>query len=175
MGNLGGVGLLGFDPRVVYTSAEVEALGLLPNDGQTIEGDAGARLTLCRVVTSIGPFQFVAVDTSINGLDQNAVPMTTTNAVGTRVGVYQGATTASAGEYCFIHVAGRGIRGKCAAAAQPNIGLYTTATAGVLDDATLSGYTYVAGVIARDSAASASAPLIDMIEGGVILNNRAAI
>jgi hypothetical protein len=177
MGNYGGVGLLGFDPRIVYTSAEAEALGLLPTDGQVIEGDNGARLTLVRVVSSIGPFQAVAVDTSLNGNDQNATPITTTNAgtAGGRLGVYQGATTASAGEYCFIHVAGRGIRCKAAIACQPNVPLFTTATAGVLDDATLSGFTYCPGILARESATSASAPFVDLVESTVIMNQRAAI
>ena len=165
MGNFGGIGLLGFDPRVVYTSAEAEALGLLPANGQTIEGQNGARLTLCRVVSSIGPFQFVAIDLSVNGQDQNAVPLVTTNASAGRVGVYQGAVTASAGEFCFIHTAGRGLRGKMAIAAAVNIPLYTTGTAGVLDDATISAaFACVQGVVCKAVATSASAPFIDMVE-----------
>ena len=176
MSNFGVDGALGVDPRRTYSSAEAEALGLLPSK-RDYEGDDGGRFLLVRCLSTITQYQFVAIDTSINGVDPFAVPITTTNAFsgGGKLGVYQGSATASMGEYCFVHTRGRNIQGNVAAGCEPNIGLYTTGTAGVLDDATLSGYTYCIGVVGRDSAASASSVPLDMTSDIIALNNRAAI
>jgi len=176
MGNFATDGGLGIDPRRTYSSAEAEELGLLPS-GRDYLGQDGARLVLCRALSTIVQYDFVVLDTSLNGIDPFAVPVTTTNAHpgGGKLGVSQVSATASVGEYFFVHTAGRNIRGKLAAGAEPNVSLFTTATGGVLDDATLSGPTHCIGVFARSSAASASAPAIEMTEANIILNNRAAI
>ncbi|MEE9366086.1 MAG: hypothetical protein V3W44_05300 [Dehalococcoidales bacterium] len=177
MGNYGGIGLLGFDPRRTYSSAEAEALGLLPNNGQVIEGQDGARLTLCRALSTITQYQFLVIDTSINGQDQFAVPVTTTNAGtgGGKLAVTQVSATASVGEYFFAHVAGRNIQGNVVISTGVNVPMFTTGTAGSLSSTTLSGFTYCHGVFAKSSAASASSPAVAMVEGNIINNNRAAI
>lgn len=84
------------------------------------------------------------------------VPVTTTNALTSqRLVVAQTAITS--GDYGWVATAGHNLRVKTLIAAQPAVPMFTTATAGSLDDATVTAG-YCLGVVLMTSATSASAP-----------------
>lgn len=84
------------------------------------------------------------------------VPVTTTNALTSQRLAFAQNAIASA-SYGWVYLSGNNIRVKCAIACQPAVPLFTTATAGVLDDAVVTAG-YCLGVVAMSSATSASAP-----------------
>ena len=90
-----------------------------------------------------------------------AVPMTTTNAVVGGVGgdgmVGIAQTSIASSYYGWIALNGSALRVNTLVACQPKVPLYTTSTAGSLDDATVSSG-YVSGITINTSATSASAP-----------------
>ena len=80
--------------------------------------------------------------------------MTTTNSASSkRVGFAQ--TSIASGSYGWVQTGGVPVV-KLAASCLPNVPLYTTATAGTLDDAVVSGG-LVAGIVATVSASGATA------------------
>ena len=85
------------------------------------------------------------------------VPVTTTNALTSqRLAFAQTAITSA--YYGWVQTSGNNIRIKSLVACQPAVPLYTTATAGSLDDAIVTAG-YCLGVVLMSSATSASAPL----------------
>lgn len=93
---------------------------------------------------------------SAAGASIGAVPVTTTNALTSqRMGFAQTAITSA--NYGWVHLSGNSIRVKALIACQPAAPLFTTATAGQLDDATVTAG-YCLGVVLMSSATSASAP-----------------
>jgi hypothetical protein len=87
-------------------------------------------------------------------VDNTVVPLTTTNSAGSKAVGFAQVSIASA-YYGWVQLGGKP-RVSVAAACEPSVPLFTTATAGVLDDATVTGG-LVAGIVATTSAASASA------------------
>ncbi len=84
------------------------------------------------------------------------VPVTTTNALTSqRLAFAQTAITSS--YYGWVQTSGNQIRVKALIACQPAVPLFTTSTAGSLDDATVTAG-YCLGVVLMSSATSASAP-----------------
>jgi hypothetical protein len=97
-----------------------------------------------------------------------AVPVTTTNAAAlgfNMVGFAQTAITSS--YYGWIALNGV-VRVNLLIACQPKVPLYTTATAGKLDDTTVSAG-YIQGVVANTSATSASAPFCVVNNAGLMM------
>lgn len=93
---------------------------------------------------------------SATGASIGCVPVTTTNALTSqRLAFAQTAIASSS--YGWVYVSGNNIRVNSAIACQPAVPLYTTATAGVLDDAVVTAG-YCLGVVLKSSATSASAP-----------------
>jgi hypothetical protein len=87
-------------------------------------------------------------------VNNTVVPLTTTNSAASKAVGFAQVSIASA-YYGWVQLGGKP-RVSVAAACQPSVPLFTTATAGVLDDATVTGG-LVAGIVATTSAASASA------------------
>ena len=94
---------------------------------------------------------YAAVSLRVNN---TVVPLTTTNAASSKAVGFAQASIASA-YYGWVQLGGKP-RVNVATACEPNVPLFTTATGGVLDDATVTGG-LVAGLVATTSAASASA------------------
>ena len=87
-------------------------------------------------------------------VDNKVAPLTTTNSASSKAVGFAQVSIASA-YYGWVQLGGKP-RVNVATACEPSVPLFTTATGGVLDDATVTGG-LVAGLVATTSAASASA------------------
>jgi hypothetical protein len=87
-------------------------------------------------------------------VDNKVAPLTTTNSANSKAVGFAQVSIASA-YYGWVQLGGKP-RVSVLVGCQPNVPLFTTATAGSLDDATVTGG-LVAGLVATTSAASASA------------------
>jgi hypothetical protein len=110
--------------------------------GDIASGDKGSLWMYVQASTTIGQYDFVGVDE-----DYKANPLTSTAAAaGHVVGAAQIAVPIS--EYFWLALQGRGnINGKVASSCAADVALYTTTTAGVLDDSATATQTLVEGVV----------------------------
>jgi hypothetical protein len=122
------------------------------NVGTAVNLDDGGQAVYVQAASEISQYAAVAV------LSNNtAVMLTTTNAATSkRVGFAQ--VSIASGSYGWVQTGGVPVV-KLAASCAPNVPLFTTATAGVLDDATVSGngVGLVAGIVATATASGATA------------------
>jgi len=161
-------GYIGIDLTATYASTSAGSTRMYPvAPGTEIPASNGASYIFARANSTIAQYDVVVFShlgqsatttTPIIG----AVPVTTTNCApgataGTgMIGFAQTAITSA--EYGWIATRGNRIRLKALIGCNPNVPLYTTATAGSLDDTTVSAG-LCAGVSILTSATSASAPL----------------
>jgi len=119
------------------------------NLGTVVNLDDGGQAMYVQAASTVSAYAAVSVL-----VNDAVVPLTTTNAASSKaVGFAQ--TSIASASYGWVQLGGRP-RINVATACQPNVPLFTTATAGVLDDATVTAG-LVAGLVATTSAASASA------------------
>ena len=119
------------------------------NLGTTVNLDDGGQAVYVKAASTVATYSAVAVQ-----VDNTVVPLTTTNSASSKAVGFAQASIASA-YYGWVQLGGKP-RVNVATACEPNVPLFTTATGGVLDDATVTGG-LVAGLVATTSAASASA------------------
>lgn len=150
-------GTIGVKLTDTYASA-----GALPfAEGFVVRGNHASTWMLVKATSTIAQYDAVAILSTVSAsatgeVSIGAVPITTTNmAAANHVGFAQTAITSA--QYGWVALSGNGLRVNCLIAAQPAVPLFTTATAGSLDDATAS-VGYVQGVQILSSATSASAP-----------------
>lgn len=125
--------------------------------GTQVNTSDGGEAVYVIALSAIAQYDAVAIlnSSSATGATMCAAPLTTTNATGTtRVGVAQ--TAIAAASYGWVHTSGYNLRVNVLIACQPVVPLYTTGTGGSLDDTVVSAG-YVSGIVAKTSAASASA------------------
>lgn len=130
--------------------------------GTEVHCSDGSVAMFVQATSTIAQYNFCIIinTSSAIGASIGCVPVTTTNAATSqRLCVAQTAITS--GDYGWVMLSGNNLRGMCAVACEPAVPLYTTATAGVLDDAKVTAG-YCLGVVAMTSATSASAPPIVM-------------
>jgi hypothetical protein len=117
--------------------------------GTTVNLDDGGQAVYVQAASTVS--QYAAVSVLADG---TVVPLTSTNSADCkRVGFAQ--VSLASLEYGWVHLGGKvlvNLAANCADA----VPLYTTATAGVLDDATVSGG-LVAGLVAVTSISNATA------------------
>ena len=122
------------------------------NVGTAVNLDDGGQAVYVQAASEISQYAAVAV------LSNNtAVMLTTTNAATSkRVGFAQ--VSIASGSYGWVQTGGVPVV-KLAASCNPNVPLFTTGTAGTLDDATVSGggVGLVAGIVATATASGATA------------------
>lgn len=126
--------------------------------GTVVNGTDGSRWMYVQALSTIAQYDAVAIVTSGSASNANmgAVPLTTTNALTSiRIGFAQVAIASS--KYGWVALEGNNIRVKTLIACQPAVPLFTTATAGSLDDAIVTAG-HVEGLVLKSSATSASAP-----------------
>ena len=118
--------------------------------GTTVNLSDGGQAVYVQASSDCATYSAVSVR-----VDNTVVPLTTTNSASSKViGFAQ--TSIGSAYYGWVPIGGKP-RVKVLAACQPNVPLFTTSTAGSLDDATVTAG-LVAGLVATTSAASASAP-----------------
>jgi len=128
--------------------------------GTIVEGTNGTKFMYVKALSTVAQYDAVCIKASGSAVaaEYGAVPITTTNALeSVRVGFAQTAIASS--KYGWVALEGQDLRVKCLIACQPKVPLFTTATAGSLDDAVVTAG-HVHGVVALSSATSASAPPI---------------
>ena len=156
-------GKIAVDLTAVYASTSAGSVNLMPATvGEQVYTSNGGVYRFARCASDCVPFDAVIFgpygDSASATPTQSFVPVTTTNAAAqgwNAIGFVQNSVASS--YYTWVAMAGSNIRVNCLIAAQPKIPLYTTSTAGKLDDATVSAG-YVTGVVINTSATSASAP-----------------
>ena len=117
--------------------------------GTTVNLNDGGQAVYVQAASTVSTYMAVSVR-----VDNTVVPLTTTNSAGSKAVGFAQVSIASA-YYGWVQLGGKP-RVNVAAACEPSVPLFTTGTAGVLDDATVTGG-LVAGIVATTSAASASA------------------
>lgn len=130
--------------------------------GTVVTATDGSIAMYVQATSTIAQYDFCIIinTSSAAGASIGCVPVTTTNALTSqRLAVAQ--TAIASASYGWVYVSGNNLRGKCLIACQPAVPLYTTATAGSLDDAIVTAG-YCLGVVAMSSATSASAPPVVM-------------
>ena len=126
--------------------------------GTVVSLSDGGEAMYVRATSTIAQYDAVIIinTSSATGASIGCVPVTTTNALTSqRLAFAQTAITSA--EYGWVHTKGNDIRVKALIACQPAVPLFTTATAGSLDDAVVTAG-YCLGVVLMSSATSASAP-----------------
>ncbi len=130
------------------------------NVGTTVDLSDGGIATYVSATSTISQYNAVIIDDK-----GGAVPVTTTNsATSKRLAFAQ--TSIASGYYGWVQTGGQNIV-TLAANCAPNVPLYTTATAGVLDDAVVSGGLCI-GVIATTTISNATAVTCVVSRGAVI-------
>ena len=118
--------------------------------GTTVNLTDGGQAVYVQAASTVSTYMAVSVR-----VDNTVLPLTTTNSASSKAIGFAQASIASA-YYGWVQLGGKP-RVNVLIACQPNVPLFTTSTAGSLDDATVTAG-LVAGLVATTSAASASAP-----------------
>lgn len=135
-------GIIGVNLTRVDTSA------LFPT-GTMVNLSDGGQAIYVKATSEISQYAAVLVDATAN-----VVMLTTTNAANNKRIAFAQTSIQSAG-FGWVQMGGAPLV-NCAANCAPNVPLYTTATAGVLDDATVT-LGYVQGLIATNTISNATA------------------
>ena len=126
--------------------------------GTTVTATDGSIAMYVQATSTIAQYDACVIinTSSATGASIGCVPVTTTNALTSqRLAFAQ--TAIASGSYGWVYLSGNNLRVKTLIACQPAVPLYTTATAGSLDD-TIVTAGYCLGVVLMTSATSASAP-----------------
>ena len=118
------------------------------NLGTTVNLDDGGQAVYVKAASTCATYAAVSVR-----VDNTVVPLTTTNSAASKAVGFAQVSIASA-YYGWVQLGGKP-RVLVAANCQPSVPLFTTATAGVLDDATVTAG-LVAGLVATTSTVTAS-------------------
>jgi hypothetical protein len=155
-------GKIGIDLTAVYASTSAGSVSLMPaTPGQRVHTNNNGTYIFARCQSDCSQYDAVIFSTFGDSASLTPttafVPITTTNAAAlgyNMVGFVQNSVASS--YYTWVLLNGYP-RVNLLIAAQPKVPLYTTATAGKLDDTTVSAG-YIVGLVANTSATSASAP-----------------
>ena len=144
-------------PNLTATRTSADGVGS-PGLGTIVNTTDGGVAIYVRAMSTVAQYDAVVIvnTSSATGASIAVAPITTTNAAtGARIGFAQ--TALASGEYGWVYTSGNNLRVKTLIACQPAVPLFTTATAGSLDDTTVTAG-YCLGVVLMSSATSASAP-----------------
>lgn len=119
------------------------------NVGTTVNLDDGGQAVYVQAASTVATYSAVSVR-----VDNSVVPLTTTNAAESKAVGFAQVSIASA-YYGWVQLGGKPVV-NLAASCLPAVPLFTTATAGVLDDATVTGG-LVEGIVAVTTASGATA------------------
>jgi len=168
-------GKIGVDLTATYASTSAGSTTLFPvSVGTQVMTSNNGRYVFARAESDIAQFDAVIFSTYGDSASLTPIlranPITTALAAATgypMVGFAQNAITS--GQYGWIGLNGV-LRVKLLVGCNPRVPLYTTATAGQLDDTTVSAG-YIQGIVANTSATSASAPFCIVNNAGLMTSN----
>jgi len=168
-------GKIGVDLTATYASTSAGSTTLFPvTPGTRVNTTNNGVYVFARAESTINQFDAVIMSTYADSASSTpvlrAVPVTTTNAAALGYNMVGFAQTAIASSYYgWIGINGI-LQVNLLVACQPKVPLYTTGTAGKLDDATVSSG-YIQGIVANTSATSASAPFCVVNNAGLMTSN----
>ena len=156
-------GKIGIDLTAVYASTSAGSVSLMPaQPGARVTSNNNGTYVFARCASDTNQYDCVIFgpygDSASLTPTQSFVPITTTNAAAqgwNMIGICQNSVASS--YYTWVAINGMNLRVNALIACNPKVLLYTTATAGKLDDTTVSAGV-VMGVVLNTSATSASAP-----------------
>lgn len=121
--------------------------------GSRVKTDDGGEAVYVQALSGVAQFNGVVinVDYTVNALSTTAVA----DGTGTSKEVAWAQVSAASGSYLWVQASGRP-KGKLAADCADRVILFTTATAGVLDDATISA-ALLSGVVSKTTISNATA------------------
>jgi hypothetical protein len=168
-------GKIGIDLTATYASTSAGSTSLFPvTPGSRVTTSNNGVYMFVRAESDIAAYDAVIMSTFADSASltpvMRAVPVTTTNAAAlgyNMVGFAQNAIASS--YYGWVGINGL-LKVNLLIACNPKVPLYTTATAGKLDDTTVSAG-YIQGVVANTSATSASAPFCMVNNAGLMTSN----
>lgn len=152
------LGCLGVDLDQTYTSA-----GELPIEQGTEVVTRNGKAILVRAASGIAANNMVVYGPSSAqaSASTDAFPASTTNLGGRALGIAQ--TSIASGSYGWIHTEGvREMKVLASAGTLPNVPLYTTGTAGVVDDATVTAG-YLQGLYLLQTASTGATSAVQCI------------
>jgi hypothetical protein len=168
-------GKIGIDLTATYASTSAGSTTLFPvTPGTRVNTSNNGVYMFVRAESDIAAYDAVIMSTFADSASptavMRAVPVTTTNAAAlgyNMVGFAQNAIASS--YYGWVGLNGL-LKVSLLIACNPKVPLYTTATAGKLDDATVSSG-FIQGIVANTSATSASAPYCMVNNAGLMTSN----
>src|SRR6266436_3847247 len=155
-------GHIGIDLTATYASTSVGSTNTLPaTPGTIVSTSNNGRYIFARAASTVNQYDCVVAgpygDSASLTPTVSFVPITTTNAAAQGYNMVAFAQVAVASAYWGWFCVNGMPRVNLLIACNPKVPLYTTATAGSLDDTTVSAG-YIQGLTANTSATSASAP-----------------
>ena len=168
-------GKIGIDLTATYASTSAGSTSLFPvTPGSRVTTSNNGVYMFVRAESDIAAYDAVIMSTFADSASltpvMRAVPVTTTNAAAlgyNMVGFAQNAIASS--YYGWVGINGL-LKVSLLIACNPKVPLYTTSTAGKLDDTTVSAG-YIQGIVANTSATSASAPFCVVNNAGLMTSN----
>ena len=168
-------GKIGIDLTATYASTSAGSTSLFPvTPGSRVTTSNNGVYMFVRAESDIAAYDAVIMSTFADSASvtpvMRAVPVTTTNAAAlgyNMVGFAQNAIASS--YYGWVGINGL-LKVNLLIACNPKVPLYTTGTAGKLDDTTVSAG-YIQGIVANTSATSASAPYCMVNNAGLMTSN----
>jgi len=168
-------GKIGIDLTATYASTSAGSTSLFPvTPGSRVTTSNNGVYMFVRAESDIAAYDAVIMSTFADSASltpvMRAVPVTTTNAAAlgyNMVGFAQNAIASS--YYGWVGINGL-LKVNLLVACNPKVPLYTTSTAGKLDDTTVSAG-YIQGIVATTSATSASAPYCMVNNAGLMTSN----
>ena len=168
-------GKIGIDLTATYASTSAGSTSLFPvTPGTRVNTSNNGVYMFVRAESDIAAYDAVIMSTFADSASvtpvMRAVPVTTTNAAAlgwNMVGFAQNAIASS--YYGWVGLNGM-LKVSLLIACNPKVPLYTTGTAGKLDDATVSSG-FIQGIVANTSATSASAPFCMVNNAGLMTSN----
>lgn len=155
-------GKIGVDLTATYASTSVGSSSFPPYTlGETVTTSNNGRYMFTKAISTINQYDCVIGgpygDSASSSPNIGFVPITTTNAAAQGFNIIGFAQVAIASAYWGWICLNGSPRVNLLIACNPKVPLYTTATAGSLDDTTVSAG-LIQGLVANTSATSASAP-----------------
>ena len=140
-------------PFIIAQALDVVSTSQLLPLGTTVRTNDGGEAVYCQALSAVSTYNGVVinVDYTVNALSTTAVA----DGSGTSKQVGWAQTSCASGSYCWIQTSGRPL-GKLATDCADRVTLFTTATAGVIDDATISA-ALLAGVVSKTTISNATA------------------
>ena len=166
-------GKIGIDLTATYASTSAGSTTLFPvTPGTRVNTSNNGVYMFVRAESTINAFDAVIMSSYADSASttpvMRAVPVTTTNAAALGFNMVGFAQTAIASSYYgWVGLNGM-LKVNLLVGCNPKVPLYTTSTAGALDDTTVSAG-FIQGIVANTSATSASAPFCMVNNAGLIM------